>query len=131
MKKIYLETRNKAELVNITGLISKHIEESKVKEGLCVIFCPHTTAGLTINENADPDVQRDILHYLEKLIPHDYENFHHMEGNSDGHIKASIMGSSLNIIISQGRPFLGTWQGIYFCEFDGPRKRELAIKILD
>jgi secondary thiamine-phosphate synthase enzyme len=93
------------------------------------VFCPHTTAGLTINENADPAVKADIIKYLEKLVPEN-SRFSHSEGNSDAHIKSSLMGNSLNIIIENSKLILGTWQGIYFCEFDGPRNREIYVKIM-
>ena len=130
MKSIPLKTRQKSEMINITPHIEQYLEENKFEDGLCTVFCPHTTAGITINENADPDVKRDFLHYLEKLIPGNYQGFHHSEGNSDGHLKASLTGSSVTLLIENGRPVLGTWQGIYFCEYDGPRQREFYIKTI-
>lgn len=113
---------------NITRNVVNTIKESNVKEGLCVVFCPHTTAGITINENADPDVVDDILLGLECSYP-DRNEFRHFEGNSSAHLKATAVGSSVNIIIENNKPLLGTWQGIYFCEFDGPRNRKYYIKI--
>ena len=114
---------------NITGQVREAISKSAVSDGLCVVFCPHTTAGITINENADPDVVHDLLIGLSKAFP-DRLDFRHMEGNSTAHLKASCIGSGVNVIISGGKPLLGTWQGIYFCEFDGPRRRNFCVKIL-
>lgn len=129
MKIINVNSKKRSEFIDITSQIQKEISEFNVSKGLCVVFCPHTTAGLTINENADPSVQRDIINHLEKIIPQNPE-FLHSEGNSDAHIKASLIGSSLNIIIEDGSLVLGTWQGIYFCEFDGPRNRKCHIEII-
>lgn len=129
MNSIEISTSKRAELIDITSRVEKIVKESKVKDGICVIFCPHTTAGLTINENADPSVKKDILNHLEELVPQD-KNYSHSEGNSDAHIKSSLLGSSLNIIIENGQLILGTWQGIYFCEFDGPRQRQIYIKTI-
>lgn len=130
MKIISVESHKRAEFINVTPLVLKYIQEKNVKTGVCIIFCPHTTAGLTINENADPDVKSDIINYLEKIIPSDYKGFSHAEGNSAAHIKSSLMGSTLNLMIDEGRLLLGTWQGIYFCEFDGPRQREFHVKVI-
>lgn len=105
------------------------VAKSKVASGVCFIFCPHTTAGLTINENADPSVQRDIINTLSKLLPPG-AGYAHAEGNADSHIKSSLFGSSLAIFIEDGRLAFGTWQGIYFCEGDGPRQREVWVKVL-
>ncbi|MDP2924423.1 MAG: secondary thiamine-phosphate synthase enzyme YjbQ [Candidatus Omnitrophota bacterium] len=129
MNSIEISTSKRSELVDITSRVEKIVKDSKAKDGLCVIFCPHTTAGLTINENADPSVKKDIINYLEELVPQD-KNYTHSEGNSDAHIKSSLLGSSLNIIIENGSLVLGTWQGIYFCEFDGPRQRQIYVKII-
>jgi len=114
---------------DITGEIKNAIQKSGIQSGLCIVFCSHTTAGITINENADPDVIRDMLAGLDKAFP-DRPEFRHAEGNSPAHLKASCVGTSVNIIIENGKPLLGTWQGIYFCEFDGPRKRKYYVKIL-
>jgi len=122
-------THNRTEMVDITSDVQKVVQESKQQEGLCCVFIPHTTAGITINENADPSVQKDILYELNKVIPFD-DNYSHLEGNSAGHIKSSLIGSSVNIIIENGQLKLGTWQGIYFCEFDGPRTRKAWVKII-
>lgn len=122
-------THNRTEMVDITSDVQKVVQESKQQEGLCCVFIPHTTAGITINENADPSVQEDILQELNKVIPFE-DDYSHLEGNSAGHIKSSLIGSSVNIIIENGKLKLGTWQGIYFCEFDGPRTRKAWIKII-
>ncbi len=116
-------------LIDITGEVQEAITESGVNEGFCIVFCPHTTAAVTINENADPDVKSDFVMGLDKAFP-DLEGFDHAEGNSDAHIKSSTVGASETIIISGGRLLLGTWQGIYFCEFDGPRNRKFYVKVM-
>ncbi|HBB71230.1 MAG TPA: hypothetical protein DCZ71_01320 [Ruminococcus sp.] len=116
-------------LMDITQEVTEAIKESGVNEGICVVYCPHTTAAITINENADPDVKTDFIAGLDKIFP-DFEIFRHAEGNSDAHLKSSAVGASETIIISGGKPLLGTWQGIYFCEFDGPRKRRFYVKIM-
>jgi len=114
---------------NITNDVRNAVQKSGVENGICVVFCPHTTAGITINENADPDVVRDILMGLDKAFP-DRAEFRHMEGNSSAHLKATCVGSSVTIIIENDRLVLGTWQGVYFCEFDGPRSRKYYVKIM-
>ncbi len=114
---------------NITPQVRDAIRQSGVQEGICVVYCPHTTAGITINENADPDVVRDLLLALSKSCP-DRPEFRHAEGNSAAHMKASTMGCSQTILIAHGKPVLGTWQGIYFCEFDGPRHRRFYVKVM-
>ena len=115
-------------LVDITSEVTEAIRESGVLEGICVVFCPHTTAAVTINENADPDVKTDFISGLDKALP-DLPTFQHSEGNSDAHIKSSVVGASELIIVKAGKPLLGTWQGIYFCEFDGPRSRKFYVKV--
>lgn len=123
-----VKTPKREVLVNITNEIHKILRNSNVNEGVCRIFVPHTTAGITINENADPAVMKDIVNYLRKLIPQS-SSFSHMEGNSDAHIKSSLTGPSLDVIIHNGRLMLGTWQGIMFAEYDGPRHRKVLIQI--
>jgi secondary thiamine-phosphate synthase enzyme len=123
-----LKTPKREVLVNITSEVSKIVHESGVKEGVCRIFVPHTTAGITINENADPAVMRDIIDFLGRLIPQS-ARFAHREGNSDAHIKSSLTGPSLDIIIHNGGLVLGTWQGLMFSEYDGPRNRRVYIQI--
>jgi len=128
MEKISLRTSSRIELVDITDKVQAIVNKSKVKEGACFIFCPHTTAGLTINENADPSVRRDIINTLNKLVPEN-AGYAHAEGNADSHVKSSLFGSSLTVFVEDGQLAFGTWQGIYFCEGDGPRNREIWIKI--
>ena len=113
----------------ITGIISADLKKSGVHDGLCVVFVPHTTAAVTINENADPSVKRDILTKLAGLIPKE-DDYHHLEGNSDAHLKASLLGFSETLLVQDGRLVLGTWQDVYFAEFDGPRKRSYYVKIM-
>jgi secondary thiamine-phosphate synthase enzyme len=122
-------TGSKMEFVDITGQVQKEVARSGIRNGICYIYNPHTTAGLTINEGADPAVQDDILAVLKKIIPFDY-HYKHMEGNSPAHIMASLMGSSVSVFIDSGRLVLGTWQKIFFCEFDGPRSRKVMWKLL-
>ncbi|HIU49110.1 MAG TPA: YjbQ family protein [Candidatus Avimonoglobus intestinipullorum] len=114
---------------NITKDVKTAVQKSGVRDGLCVVFCPHTTAGITINENADPDVVQDMLLGLDQAFP-DRAAFRHAEGNSAAHLKASCIGSSAHVLVENGAPLLGTWQGIYFCEFDGPRTRTFYVKVL-
>lgn len=116
-------------LVDITSELCEAIKESGVNEGICVVFCPHTTAAVTINENADPDVRSDFVAGMDRIFP-DMEICRHREGNSDAHLKSSAVGASEVIIIRKGKPLLGTWQGVYFCEFDGPRTRKFYVKIM-
>lgn len=124
-----LETQRRCELVNITDRLTQALIDSKVQEGVMVAQVLHTTAGLTINENADPDVVADLLGRLEQLAPY-HGKYLHSEGNSDAHIKASLVGASVTLPVSQGRLVLGTWQGVFFCEFDGPRPRQVVAKVL-
>ncbi len=128
MKELSVSTRRKAEFVEITDLVQRAVAESGVSDGICFIYCPHTTAGLTINENADPSVAFDILTSLDSLVPQG-RGWTHAEGNAPAHIKASLMGSSLQVAFEDGRLRLGTWQGIFLCEFDGPRHRRIWLKI--
>ncbi|MDD5773441.1 MAG: secondary thiamine-phosphate synthase enzyme YjbQ [bacterium] len=128
-KKISIQTSGQADFVNITKEIEKFIAAEKISNGIISVFVPHTTAGITLNEQADPDVVADIQSELEKMVPRN-ANFLHSEGNSSAHIKASIIGSSVQIIIEKGKPLLGTWQGVFFCEFDGPRHREIWMKAI-
>jgi secondary thiamine-phosphate synthase enzyme len=120
---------SKENLFNITDMVNDALSASGVQSGIAVIFCPHTTAGITINENADPDVVRDFLIGMNKAFP-DREEFRHAEGNSHAHLKSSCVGASETVIIEKGKLLLGTWQGIYFCEFDGPRTRSFYVKII-
>ena len=124
-----VKTRNRDELVDITGLASQAVSESGIVCGRCLVYVPHTTAGVTINENADPSVKSDLLMALSKSVP-DTHPYTHMEGNSPAHVKASLVGTSATVIIDNKSLALGTWQGIFFCEFDGPRNRKVHIKII-
>jgi secondary thiamine-phosphate synthase enzyme len=126
IKQFTIKTSKRNEFVDITAQVQEIVRE--VSEGVVTVFVPHTTTGITINENADPDVPRDILKKLEELIPQQ-DNYSHMEGNSDAHIKASLYGSSVRVIIQNGHLLLGTWQSIFFCEFDGPRTRMFYIQV--
>jgi secondary thiamine-phosphate synthase enzyme len=125
---IKLKSREKNQLIDITDQIQKLAREQGQDQAACLVFVPHTTAGVTINENADPDVKRDLIMGLNQLIP-DTMDFRHREGNSDAHIKASLIGSSVTIPLKDGRLMLGTWQGIFFAEFDGPRNRSIVIRM--
>ena len=126
MRIIEVKTQAKEELVDITARVREEVFSSGIKGGICYVYIPHTTAGVTINENADPSVKEDILMALRKIVPNSLP-YRHSEGNSPAHVKASLVGSSVNIIIDKGQPSLGTWQGIFFCEFDGPRSRRAFI----
>jgi len=128
MKEYIVRTRSRIEFVNIDNEVRDAINSSGIQNGLCVIYVPHTTAAVTINENADPAVGKDIIMKLGKLIPH-REGYAHMEGNSDAHIKSSLIGCSETVIVSDGRPVMGTWQSVFFCEFDGPRTRKVWIDV--
>ena len=128
-KEININTNMQTQILDITAQVQKVVRESGIIEGLCCVFVPHTTAGVTINENADPSVKQDIVMELNKIIPFN-DHYSHLEGNSAAHIKASIMGFSVNIPVENNDLLLGTWQGICFCEFDGPRRRKFYVKII-
>jgi secondary thiamine-phosphate synthase enzyme len=124
---INVKTDSRTEMVDITPSVQKELAKAGITDGVCVVYVPHTTAGITINEGADPDVCTDILAKLSELVPA-HRGYRHTEGNADSHIKASLMGSCVSVIVENGRLVLGTWQKIFFCEFDGPRSREVYIK---
>ncbi|CAM3678927.1 secondary thiamine-phosphate synthase enzyme YjbQ [Marinicrinis lubricantis] len=126
--RLTIETSKRDEMIDITATVAEIIRKEHVREGMVVVYCPHTTAGITINENADPDVVRDMLMRLDEVYPWEHPKYRHMEGNSASHLKASTMGSSQTILIEDGALVLGTWQGIYFCEFDGPRRRAYLVR---
>lgn len=130
MQKYTIRTEEHNQMLDITTIVQKSVDESEVRDGMCYIFIPHTTAGITINEGADKDVSIDILETLDKLVPHN-SDYRHLEGNSDAHIKASLVGNSLTLIVREGKLLLGTWQRIFFCEFDGPRTRNIIVKIVE
>ncbi len=129
MEQFDVRTPSHACMVDITDRVSRVVADSGIEQGICYVFVPHTTAGLTINENADPTVQSDILNRLEKIVPW-RDGYEHAEGNSAAHIKASMMGPSHFIPVCNGRLRLGTWQGVYLCEFDGPRSRHVWVKVV-
>lgn len=125
---ISIKTSSRNELVDITSQIQDRVVASGIANGLCFVYCPHTTAAVTINESADPAVKKDILWTLSKIFPNT-PNYRHLEGNSDAHVKSSVIGASEMIAIENGQLVLGTWQGIFFCEFDGPRTRKVFLRI--
>lgn len=125
-----IDTHAHTQMIDITSKIQQAVTELGVQDGLCVVFVPHTTAAVTINENADPDVVRDFTAEINKIVPWE-DGYHHMEGNSAAHLKSSMIGFSEHVIIENGRLVLGTWQGIYFCEYDGPRRRKIKVKIIE
>jgi secondary thiamine-phosphate synthase enzyme len=125
---ISIRTGSRTDMLDITGLVQKELSKAGVTEGICAVYVPHTTAGITINEGADPAVCQDIMRKLNELIPPD-AGYRHLEGNADSHIKASMMGSSVTVLVEKGRLVLGTWQKVFFCEFDGPRSRKVYIQI--
>lgn len=128
MKTLEVKTRSRTEFRDITDQVQRAVADSDVEQGFCRVFVPHTTAAVTINENADPSVQRDILKELNKIVPFE-DDYSHAEGNSAAHIKSSLVGCSLTVLVEDGRLALGTWQGIYLCEFDGPRNRQVRVAV--
>ncbi|RLF53640.1 MAG: YjbQ family protein [Thermoplasmata archaeon] len=129
MREIKITSNKRNEMIDVTDKVQKIVEEEKLQNGIVIIYVPHTTAGVTINEGADYNVQRDIIETLKKLVPEN-NSYHHMEGNSDAHIKASLLGSSVSVIVENNSLILGTWQRIFFYEADGPRNRILYLKFL-
>jgi len=129
-RQFHIQTNSTVQFLRLDSQIDQVIRESGVKNGICVVFVPHTTAGVTINENADPDVVRDMVMELNKVIPA-ADGYRHSEGNSAAHIKSTLVGPSLSLIIENGRVIFGTWQSVYFCEFDGPRNRSVFIKVIE
>ena len=129
MEEITVKTSSKIEMIDITRQVQNIVQHSKVTHGICIVFVPHTTAAITINENADPAVCKDIIGELSKIIPLE-DNYRHIEGNSAAHIKATLTGSSQTVIIEKGELQLGTWQSLFFCEYDGPRNRKAWVKII-
>jgi len=128
IKRLSIRTSSRMQFLDITGQVQDAVKESGVADGIGTVFVPHTTAGITINENADPDVTRDIMDTLERLVPRKGD-YRHTEGNADSHVKASLMGFSVDVLVEGGRLVLGTWQAIYFCEFDGPRSRQVLVRV--
>ncbi|HKB01151.1 MAG TPA: secondary thiamine-phosphate synthase enzyme YjbQ [Gemmataceae bacterium] len=130
MTRFEVKTTARNQFVEITAQVRDAVTASGVRSGLCVVYCPHTTAAITANENADPDVVHDMLLYLNRAVPKDQAGFRHGEGNSDSHIKASLVGPSVTLIVDAGDVVLGRWQGVYFCEFDGPRTRTVMVRVV-
>ena len=125
-----IKTRNRGEMLEITDRVQRHVTVARIQDGMVIVYVPHTTAAVTINENADPDVKHDMLAKLEEMIPKEESYYQHGEGNSDSHVKTSLVGNSVTVLIEGGKLILGTWQGIQFCEFDGPRTRSFLIKLV-
>ena len=125
-----VRTDKHTQMKDITRQVQDAVRQSGVTDGLCMVFIPHTTAAVTINENADPDVVRDLNMELDKIVPWE-DGYHHIEGNSAAHLKSSLVGASEHIILEGGRLLLGTWQGVYFCEYDGPRHRKAIVRIIE
>jgi secondary thiamine-phosphate synthase enzyme len=130
MSTVHIETRERVQFVDVTEQVAHEVALSGVRRGAVLVYVPHTTAGVTINENADPSVRRDLQTALERLVPADLP-FSHREGNADAHVKATLVGSSVVVPVEDGRPALGTWQGVFFAEFDGPRRRRLVVQLLN
>ncbi|PTL39784.1 secondary thiamine-phosphate synthase enzyme YjbQ [Alkalicoccus saliphilus] len=130
IEKLSVKTNQRDEMIDITNQVQNVISREAVEDGVVYIYCAHTTAGITINENADPDVKSDMLMRFDEVYPWDHPKYRHMEGNTASHLKASTVGASQVVLIDSGRMILGTWQGIYFCEFDGPRSRNVYVKII-
>jgi secondary thiamine-phosphate synthase enzyme len=129
MKEFTVSTNNHTEFVEITERVQRAVQESGVTEGVCTVFVPHTTAGITVNENADPDVVADMMYALDKVVPWKSPNYRHGEGNTAAHVKSSMMGHSVQVFVRGGKLQFGTWQGIFLCEFDGPRTRKIWVSV--
>lgn len=123
-------TRARSQMIDVTHLVERAVNDHGVRDGMAIVYVPHTTAAVTINENADPDVKHDLLKKLDELVPKEEDYYRHAEGNSDSHVKVSCVGSSVTVLVEQGKLVLGTWQGVYFCEFDGPRDRKVMLKLV-
>jgi secondary thiamine-phosphate synthase enzyme len=130
MESLEIHTGQRTEFVEITDRVNAVLRQNNMQEGICVVYCPHTTAAVTVNENADPYVVHDMLAWLNRSIPQHQPDFRHSEGNSDAHIKSSLIGPSVTLVVDKGALVLGRWQGLYFCEFDGPRVRQVHVQIL-
>jgi secondary thiamine-phosphate synthase enzyme len=126
-----VQTEQRSQMIDITDLVAAEVRAEKILEGMAFVYVPHTTAAVTINENADPDVQHDLLAKLQTMVPKSETYYQHGEGNSDSHVKTSLVGSSVMVLIERGKLVLGQWQGIFFCEFDGPRRRNVIIRLFD
>ncbi|MEW6139186.1 MAG: secondary thiamine-phosphate synthase enzyme YjbQ [Thermodesulfobacteriota bacterium] len=129
MESLDVRSRSRVEFLDITSKVRDVISRSGVRDGIAVVYVPHTTAAVTINESADPAVAKDIMNKLSELVPEN-GSYRHVEGNSDAHIKSTLVGNSVNLVVSQGSPVFGTWQGVFFCEFDGPRNRKVIVQVV-
>jgi secondary thiamine-phosphate synthase enzyme len=129
MKTLEVNSTHKVEMIDVSAAVRRAIAQSGIRAGIALLFVPHTTAAVTINENADPDVVRDMVMEINKIVPFD-DGYRHGEGNSAAHLKSSLVGASEMLVVEGGAPVLGTWQGIYFCEFDGPRRRQLHVQVV-
>ena len=130
LQTLNVRTSQRSEMVDVTDRVMKLVRANNILEGMVLVYVPHTTAAVTINENADPDVRHDMLKKLGEMIPKDESYYLHVEGNSDSHVKTSLVGNTVTVLVERGRLVLGRWQGIYFCEFDGPRDREMMVKLV-
>lgn len=130
LQTLSVRTTTRSEMLDVTDRLAKFARSNNVLEGMLIVYVPHTTAAVTINENADPDVRHDMLRKLETLIPKQEAYYRHGEGNSDSHVKTSLVGNSSTVLVERGKLVLGRWQGVYFCEFDGPREREMHVKLI-
>ncbi len=130
LQTLSVRTTSRGEMLDVTDRLAKLVRSNNLLEGMLIVYVPHTTAAVTINENADPDVRHDMLRKLEALIPKHEAYYRHGEGNSDSHVKTSLVGNSATVLVERGRLVLGRWQGVYFCEFDGPREREMMVKVV-
>ncbi len=131
LRSFTIRTAKRDDMIDITSFVEETVRQANVTEGIAVVYCPHTTAGITINENADPDVKRDMMRRFDETYPWEHPLDRHMEGNTAAHMKASTVGASQHVIIHEGRLLLGRWQGVYFCEYDGPRQRTLYVKVIE
>src|SRR5688572_30002552 len=130
LQTLSVRTTTRGEMLDVTDRLAKFVRSNNMLEGMLIVYVPHTTAAVTINENADPDVRHDMLRKLETLIPKQEAYYRHGEGNSDSHVKTSLVGNSVTVLVERGKLVLGRWQGVYFCEFDGPREREMMVKVV-
>src|SRR4051812_14303505 len=130
LQTVAVRTNQRNEMLDVTDRVTKLVRSNNMLDGMALVYVPHTTAAVTINENADPDVRHDLLRKLDELIPKEESYYLHVEGNSDSHVKTSLVGSTVTVLVERGRLVLGRWQGIYFCEFDGPREREMMVKLV-
>lgn len=128
LQTLAVKTSQRCEMIDVTDRLEAYVRQQNMSEGMLIAYVPHTTAAITINENADPDVRHDMLRKLQALIPQRETYYQHAEGNSDSHVKTSLVGNSVMVLVESGRLVLGRWQGVYFCEFDGPRQREIIVK---